>query len=115
MIPEYLRAGTAGACVTHLPEVVFIQAREAIWVNANLINPNIRRFIITNMNRYPKSIFWKFQYRSQELPGIANSLTLKIITKTKVTQHFKESVMPCGITDVFKIIMFAARTHTTLR
>ena len=38
----------------------------------------------------------------------------EIIAEAEIAQHFKKSVMPCGVADIFQIIMLAARPHATL-
>ena len=39
----------------------------------------------------------------------------EIITETEVTHHFKESMVTCGIADVFQVIVFATGAHAFLR
>ena len=41
-------------------------------------------------------------------------ITLEIIAKTKITQHFEKSMMPRGVADVFEVIMFTACAHAAL-
>ncbi|CSC36527.1 Uncharacterised protein [Vibrio cholerae] len=38
---------------------------------------------------------------SQKLPCILDRIFFEIVTETEVTQHFEESVVTCGETDVF--------------
>ena len=115
MIIKNFRTGAAGAGVTHLPKIIFIQTRKTFGTDTHFFQPDIRCFIIGNMYRYPQTFFWQAQYFRQELPGKFNRITLEIITKTKVAQHFKECVVASGVTHVFQIIMLAACTHTALR
>ena len=40
---------------------------------------------------------------------------LEIITKTEIPQHLKKGVVACGMAYIFKIVMLAPCTNTTLR
>ena len=40
---------------------------------------------------------------------------LEIITKTKITQHLKKSMMACRVADIIEIVMLASRPNTPLR
>ncbi len=39
---------------------------------------------------------------------------LEVIAEGEIAQHFKESMMPCGITDIFQIIVLSTGTHAFL-
>ncbi len=39
----------------------------------------------------------------------------EIVTEAEVTQHFEEGVVARGVTDIFQIVVFTARTHAALR
>jgi hypothetical protein len=50
-----------------------------------------------------------------ESSGKADGIAFEVITKAEVTQHLKEGVVTRGVTDVFEVIMFTARSNTALR
>ena len=50
----------------------------------------------------------------REFPGPCNGFFFKIVAKTEVAHHFEKRVMPRGIADIFKIVMFAASTNAAL-
>ena len=122
VIEEDFRAGAAGACVAHRPEIVrviFLTAlvaytRDSVLRDTDFIRPNRVRLVVVLIDGDPEFFLWKFQCDGQELPGKANGIVLEIIAKAEVAQHFEESVVACGVTDVFQIIVFAASTHTAL-
>ena len=56
MIVKNFRAGTTRAGITHLPKVILIEARQPGRIHADFIDPNLCRFIVANVNRYPQSL-----------------------------------------------------------
>lgn len=38
----------------------------------------------------------------------------EVVAEAEVTQHFEEGVVTRGVTDVFRVVVFTARTHATL-
>ena len=115
MIPENFGAGTTGPGIAHLPKVIFIESRQALGVYTNFIDPDISSFIITDMHGDPQALFGQLEHFGEKLPGKANRFALEIIAKTKVAEHFKESVMSGGVANIFQIIVFATGADTALR
>src|SRR5690554_891748 len=66
------------------------------------------------MDGDPKALRRQLQYLGEELAGKADGVALEIIAETKVAEHLKEGVVPSGITDIFQIIVLAARAHAAL-
>src|SRR5437016_68697 len=50
----------------------------------------------------------------QKIPGKMNGVFFKIVSKRKIPQHFKESMMPRREPDVFQVIMFSPGPHAFL-
>ena len=110
VVIENLGARTAWAGITHLPEViggirrtfVVTDTHDALFWNANFFGPDVIRFIIRGVHRYPQLLFRQCQplWRRQELPRIANRIVLEVIAEAEVTQHFEEGVVTRGITYV---------------
>ena len=42
-------------------------------------------------------------------------MALEIITKAEIAQHFKKSMMPRSVANVFQIVVLPPRTHAALR
>ena len=63
---------------------------------------------------YIKPVFIYSKIFGYQIPSIMNCLLFKIITKRKISQHFKKCVMAGRIAHVLKIIMLAARAHAFL-
>lgn len=115
MVPKYFCAWTARAGIAHLPKIVFVESRQSIGIDTNFIHPNIGGFIIADMNGHPQPLFWKAEHLGEKFPAEANRVALKVIAKTEVTQHLKESVVARGVAHIFEVIMLAAGSHTALR
>ena len=64
--------------------------------------------------RHPEFFSRNAQALCEQFPSKKDGITLEIITKTKVTQHFKESVMTSGIADIIQVIMFTACANAAL-
>ena len=56
MIVKNFRAGATRAGITHLPKIILIEARQSGWIHADFIHPNLGRFIVADVNRYPQSL-----------------------------------------------------------
>ena len=56
MIVKNFRAGATRAGITHLPKIILIEARQSGWIHADFIHPNLCRFIVADVNRYPQSL-----------------------------------------------------------
>ena len=114
VIEEDLGTGTAGAGITHGPEVVFIQFREAVRIDAHFLFPDFLRFIVGVMNGYPQALFRQPQTLGKKFPGELDRFALEIIAEAEVAQHLEKGVMTCGVTDIFQVVVLAAGTHATL-
>ncbi len=53
MVIKDLRAGSTGACVAHLPEIVLIESRESGGIDTDFVHPNRGGLIITDVHRDP--------------------------------------------------------------
>ena len=62
-----------------------------------------------------RPVFIDAKIFSDQIPSIMNCLFFKIISKRKVSKHFKESVVTRSITNIFKVVMFSSCPDTFLR
>ena len=124
MVEEDFGTRAARACVAHGPEVIrgirraFVVAdtHHALCRDANFLRPDIIGFVIAGVDGDPELVFRQVQplCAGEKLPRIVDGVTLEVVAKAEVTQHFKEGVVTCGITDVFQIVVLAASTHALL-
>ena len=70
--------------------------------------------IIFGIDGHPEFFLRNRQHFGQKFPCVLDGITLEVITKTEITQHFKKCMMPRGIADILQVIVFAARAYTAL-
>ena len=114
VVVKKLGAGTAGAGVTHLPEVVFVQARQPGGVDPDLVDPDVRRLVVGDVDRHPESFRWQPEHFGEELPTKTNGLALEVIAKAEVAKHFEKCVVASGVADIFQIVVLATGAHAAL-
>ena len=123
VVVENLAARTAGAGITHHPEIiggvfgalVVTDADNFFFWHADLVGPNIVCLIIIRIDGDEQFFLRQFINFREQFPGKLNRFALEIIAEAEVAQHFEKRVVPCGIADVFQIVMFAPGAHATLR
>ena len=124
VVVEDFGAGAAGAGVAHLPEVVggvalaFVvaDADDFFGGQADFVEPDVVGFIVFGINGGQQFFFGQVQPfgAGEEFPGEFDGVVFEIVAEREVAHHFKESVVAGGIADVFKVVVFAAGTHTFL-
>ena len=98
-----LTARTAGT-LTVLPEIIlFAEPYNMRRVNANLLSPNIKRFVIVFINGYPKLINRHVKNIRAKFPRPFCCLVLKIISEAEITEHFKISAVASSFSYSFNI------------
>ena len=122
VIIEDFSTGAARAGITHHPEIVGCVARtlvvpyayHAIRTQSHFFSPDVVGFIVLGIHRDVQLIFREFVNFRQQLPRIANCIALEIIAEAEVTQHFEKSVVACGVTDIFQIVVLTAGSDAFL-
>ena len=116
VVVKHLGTGAAGAGVAHLPEIGgFAQAHEVFRIDADLLQPDVRGFVVILIYRDPELVLGQLQFLRQKLPGKADGLALEVIAEAEVAEHLEEGVVPAGVADIFKIVVLAAGAHAALR
>ena len=104
---------------TVFPEVIFFsQTNHMRFCNANVLGPQIIRFIIIFKYRNIQLIFRHFQNLGKEFPCPFNGFYLEVISKRKIAQHFKISTVPSRLANSFNIRCtntFLASCHPCIR
>ena len=100
----------------HTPEIVICWNTNdpVIRKTCNLF-PHIRSFVICVINCHQQAVFWDVEFFGQQFPSERNGLRFEVIAKAKVTKHFKERVVTCGVAHVVQIVVLAASTYAFLR
>ena len=123
VVIEDFGAGSAGPCLAHHPEIVRGIARTLVVADANdarrryadLVGPDLVSLVVFGVHRDPELVRRQFEDVDQQFPGVLDGIALEIVAKAEVAQHLEKGVMARRITDVFKVVVLAARAHTFLR
>ena len=122
VVIEDFRAWTARTRVAHHPEVVghvasalvVTDANDAFCGNAHFFVPDVVGFVVFCVDGDPQFFSRKHEVLRQEFPGEVNGIVFEIIAKREVAEHFKESVVTCGVTHIVQVVMLAACANTFL-
>ena len=114
VVVEQLGTGAAGAGIAHLPEVVLVQAREALGADPDFLEPDIGGLVIGNVHRHPQPLRRQPHDVGEKGPGELDRLALEIIAKAEVAQHLEKRVVAGGVTHVFQVVVLAAGAHAAL-
>ena len=109
-------AGSAGAGVAHLPEIVFAEIVDVIVGHAGDLFPEVGGFGVAG-----DAVFFvafvagdvqaggvEFPDLGEEFPGHFDGAAFEVIAEAPVAEHFEEGVMAAGAADVVEIVVFAA-------
>src|SRR3954462_1383237 len=118
-----LAARTAGAGITHRPEVVLHAHREDPVLRNTLIAPVLLSFFVAGnallalKDRAVEFVFGQAipLVGGHQLPGKGDRILLEVVAEREVSQHLEERVMAASEADIFKVVVFAARAYALLR
>ncbi len=122
VVVENLAARTARSRISHHPEVVgcilrtlvVADTHHALGWQADLLGPDVVGLVIVDVDRGPQLVGRQLVDLGQQFPGPGQALALEVVAKTPVAQHLEERMVARGITDVFQVVVFAARTQAGL-
>ena len=87
-----------------LPEIVFFsESEDSFFRNADIFIPDIKRFIVIQIDRRIEPVRVETHSLSQKLPAPCNRFFLKVITKGEIAEHLKECSMAVRQTDIVNI------------
>ena len=116
VVIEDLRARPARTRVTHRPEIVLLSAPSyPFGGNTALVAPDSLRFVVIFEYRDPQLLARQPIAFGEEFPRLVDSLAFKVVAEAEVTEHLEERVVPCGVSDVLKIIVLSTGAHAALR
>ena len=110
------RAGSAGAGVAHLPEVVlFAEAEDAVLGDARDLLPEALGFVVFAEDGDVELVFGEAEILGDEVPGELDGVGFEVVAEGEVAEHFEERVVAAGVADVFEVVVFAAGADALLR
>ena len=116
VIVEDLRARSAGTGFTHRPKIGFLtHARAAGGVDANLIGPDARGFVVFLENRHPQPVLRNAEGAGDEIPREMDGFALEVVAEAEIAQHFEKRMVSGGVTDILQVVVLAAGANATLR
>ena len=115
VIVKNLSARTARSGISHGPEVgLRAQSGEALLGDADLLEPDIRGFVIVQVYREPQPRGVELQRARQEIPRKADGIPLEVIPEREVAEHLEECVVARGVAHVLQIVVLAPGAHASL-
>ena len=110
-----LGTGTTGAGVAHGPEVVGLaQTHDAFFGHADLLVPDLKGFVVIQVDGDPEFVHGKLVAVGKEVPGKVDGVFFKVIAKGEVAQHLEKGVVTGGVAHVLQIVVLASGAHTLL-
>src|SRR6266516_2933171 len=116
VVVEDFRAGTAGAGIAHLPEIVRSRdADDARLRQSRDLLPEIERLVVVDINRRGQLVLWQAIFLGDQVPRQLDGAVLEIVAEREIAEHLEKGVMPRGVADIVEIIVLAAGAHAFLR
>src|SRR5690606_39005746 len=88
VVVKDFRARAARAGVAHRPKVVLLpEPREAVRVDADLVEPDARGFLVVVIDRAPEPLGRQAELLGDEVPRIADGFALEVVAEAEVAEH----------------------------
>ena len=111
-----LGAGTAGASVGHLPEVVAVaQGVNPLRRDPGDLDPEPRRLRVGVMHGDKEAVRIESHVGGQESPGVLHGLALEVVAEGEVAEHLEEGVVAGRTPHLLEVVVLAPGAHTFLR
>ena len=113
-VEEDLRGRAARAGLAHLPEVVLVEALDALARHTDTVGPDVLRLVVGDVARDPDPVPVDPEGLGDELPRPRDGFGLEVVTEAEVAQHLEERQMPRGPADGIEVVVFATGTDALL-
>jgi hypothetical protein len=113
-VPEQLRGGSARSGVAHLPEVVLVEALDALDREADLVDPQLYGLVVVDVARDPDAIAVEPEHLGGELPGPSDGIGLEVVAEAEVAEHLEERQVTGRPTDRVEVVVLATGSHALL-
>src|SRR5687768_8602241 len=111
---KYFGARSAWTCIAHLPKVVFAAEGEDPFRACTDLFPKrtsliVRPYLVVTLeNGEPQAFGVELELVYQQVPCVAYRVFLEIIAERKIAEHLEKGLMPRGLADLVKVVVFAA-------
>ena len=115
-VDEYLGAWTAGAGISHRPEIVRSgDADDAVVREAGDLLPVAGRLVVIVVDGDQQLVFLQPEILRDQLPGELDRALLEVVAERKIAEHLEEGEMARGVADIVEVVVLAAGAHAFLR
>src|SRR3954452_20579743 len=115
-IDEDLGARTAGAGVSHRPEIVRgCDADDAVVRKAGDLLPVARRLIVVVVDGDEQLVLLEPELLCDQRPGKLDRALLEVVAEREIAEHLEEGEMARGVADIIEVVVLAAGAHAFLR
>ena len=121
-VDVYLRAGAAGTCITHLPEVVVLVAvyymalGKMLFPYRGCLVIACETLVCCSLKHGGiQTLGVKVKHVNEILPCPVYGFLLEVVAKRPVAQHLKHRVVVCVHAHLFEVVVLAAHAKALLR
>jgi hypothetical protein len=114
LIDHEFRAGAAGPCLSHGPEVILLPQPDDPFRRKTNLSPEMEGIVIFEIDRDPHLLGGQPPFADEEVPSHLDGLFLKIISEREVPQHFEERVMAGCLSNDLEVVMLPSGPDTFL-
>ena len=86
LVEEDLRARPARSGLAHRPEVVLVEALDALGANADEVAPEIRRLVVGDVDRDPEALGVDAEALGDQLPRVADGALFEVVAEGEVAR-----------------------------
>jgi hypothetical protein len=110
-----LRAGAAGARLTHRPEVLVLsEAEDLVGRETDLPLPDLRSLVVLAKDAHHQALRLEAESLGDELPGVPDRLDLEVVAEGEVSEHLEEGVVSSAPAHLLEVVVLAGDAHAFL-
>ena len=102
-----LRARPARPRLAHLPEILALEAQDAIGGKIGDARPERRRLVVGRMDGGPELVLRQAPLAGEQLPRPRDRLALVVVAERPVAEHLEEGVMVGIASDLLEVVVLA--------
>src|SRR5262249_48305265 len=103
-----LGAGTTGAGLAHLPEVLLLEAAHPIATDVGDVEPQRPGLIVGRVDGGIELVLGQLPHRGEQLPRPHDGVALPVVAERPVAEHLEEGVVIGVAPDLLQVVVLAA-------